>query len=402
MFKSLNHNNRLFLLGNFLFALSYGLWMNLRQLHLLALRATPAEIGTVFAVVAVAGGLLPLPAGILADRIGPKRIILGAWAVAVAGALTAALAQSWPLAAAGYLIFTLCIAANPATVSYVLLNTPDRDKEGNAERVMATAFISYPVAMVFAPALGGLITDHWSIQADLWLGAAGLLAAVGVFALADDSRAATTGHQSSLRLAGNRSFVSLAVFFTITLVALYLGYALVPTYLRDARGHSAGSIGILFSLSAVGMLLYRIVIVYLQPRSSFAVLVGLAWLGMLGLWRIRGDVGTGAVFVLLGAITATWVVMQASIGRAVPDDLRGLALGITEALYAGGIALASWLAGQLYGLTPAHDLPLLAGSAAILVMLILWELMPLGRQPSAAARASAVGAHGFTEEALER
>lgn len=69
MLKSINRNNRLFMLGNFLFALSYGLWMNLRQPHLLNLGARPAEIGTVFALVAIAGGLLPLPAGMLADRI---------------------------------------------------------------------------------------------------------------------------------------------------------------------------------------------------------------------------------------------------------------------------------------------------------------------------------------------
>lgn len=105
MFRSISRNNRLFMLGNFLFALSYGLWMNLRQIHLLDLGASPAEIGTVFALVAIAGGLLPLPAGMLADRIGPKRVILASWLLASAGALTAALAQTWPIAGAGYIIF---------------------------------------------------------------------------------------------------------------------------------------------------------------------------------------------------------------------------------------------------------------------------------------------------------
>jgi MFS family permease len=95
MFRMISRNNRLFMLGNSVFALSYGLWMNLRQLHLLDLGATPAQIGGVFALVALAGGLLPLPAGLLADRIGPKRVIQAAWLIAAAGALTAALAPSW-------------------------------------------------------------------------------------------------------------------------------------------------------------------------------------------------------------------------------------------------------------------------------------------------------------------
>lgn len=381
MFKSINRNNRLFMLGNFLFALSYGLWMNLRQIHLLDLGATPAEIGSVFALIALAGGLLPLPAGVLADRIGPKRVILGAWLLAFAGAFIAALAQTWSFAGAGYVIFMLCIAANPATVSYVLLNTADHEREGSAEAVMATVFASWPAAMIFAPALGGLIADGLNIQANLWIGAAGLLLAVGVFALADNTQPTRVKERSNpLVLVGNWHFVTLAVFFSIALTALYLGYALVPTYLEDVRGFSAGFIGVLFSLSSVGTLLLRSVVIEFRPRLSFAILLSAVWLGTLGLWQARSEIWIGAAFLLLGAISTMWVVMQASIGRSVAEHARGLALGVTEALYYGGIALASWLAGQFYAGTPEHDLPLIFGSAAMLIVLVLWVVLPLGRQ----------------------
>jgi MFS family permease len=392
MFKSINRNNRLFMLGNFLFALSYGLWMNLRQLHLLDLGATPAEIGSVFALIALAGGLLPVPAGVLADRIGPKRVILASWLLAFAGTFIAALAQTWSFAGAGYVVFMLCIAANPATVSYVLLNTTDHDREGSAEGVMATAFASWPAAMIFAPALGGLIADWLNIQANLWIGAAGLLLAVVVFALADNTRPTRVpGRSNPVVLVGNWHFVALAGFFSVALTALYLGYALVPTYLEDARGFSAGFIGVLFSLSSIGTLLFRNVVIRFRPRLSFAILVSAVWLGTLGLWQAEGEVWTGAAFLLLGAISTTWVVMQASIGRSVAEHVRGLALGITESLYYGGIALASWLAGQLYAETPQHDRPLIFGLAAMLIVLMLWAVLPLGRQPSR-ARCEAEGA----------
>jgi DHA1 family bicyclomycin/chloramphenicol resistance-like MFS transporter len=386
MFASISRNNRLFMLGNFLFALSYGVWMNLRQPHLLELGATPAQIGTVFALVSIAGGLLPLPAGMLADRIGPKRVILAAWLIAVAGTVTAALAPTWPLAGLGYIIFMLCIAANPAIVSYVLLNTPGQDQEGSAERVMATVFASWPAAMIFAPALGGLIADRLSIQTDLWIGAAGLLAATGVFALAGDIQpSGAAGRSSPLALARNRHFVTLAVFFSIALVAQYLGFTLAPTFLVDARGASTGFVGLLFSLSSVGMLLSRSVVITFRPRASFAIMMGAACLGTLGLWQAPSQIWVGAAFVLLGAISTTWVVMQASIGRSVAEPVRGLALGITETLYFGGMALASWAAGQLYGRTAAHDLPLIFGSAAMLIVLVLWVALPMGRQPSTVA-----------------
>src|SRR6185503_18580607 len=99
------------------------------------------------------------------------------------------------------------------------------------------------------------------------------------------------------------------------------------------------------------------------------------------LWQVHGAIGLGAAFVLLGAISATWVAMQASIGRAVAEPMQGLALGLTEALYAGGIGLAAWLAGQLYGRTPGHELPLIVGSAATLAVLVVWVILPLGRRP---------------------
>jgi MFS family permease len=387
MFQSVNRNNRLFMLGNFLFALSYGLWMNLRQIHLLDLGASPAEIGNVFALVSIAGGLLPLPAGILSDRIGPKRVIIASWLVAAAGTLTATLAQTWPLASAGFIIFMLCIAANPATVSYVLLNTTDLERESSAEGVMATVFASWPAAMIFAPALGGLIAERLSIQVDFWIGVAGLLAAVGIFALAGDTQPKTVTERLTLELlAGNRQFLKLAAFFPLALAAFYLGYALAPTFLEDTRGFSTSFIGLLFSLSSVGALLFRSVVIKFKPRLSFAILVSAICLGTAGLWHARGTAWNSLSFLLLGAISTSWVVMQASIGRSVAEPLRGMALGITESLYFIGIALASWLAGQFYGLTATHDLPLILGSLAMLVILALWTAIPLNEQSSSAKR----------------
>jgi MFS family permease len=387
MFQRISRNNRLFMLGNFIFALSYGLWMNLRQLHLLALGATPAEIGGVFALVALAGGLLPLPAGLLADRIGPKRVIQAAWLIAAAGALAAALAPSWRVAGGGYILFMLCIAANPATVSYVLLNTAGEDDEGAA--VMATVFASWPAAMLFAPAFGGWVAARVSIEADLWLGAAGLLAATAVLSLADNVRPERAAGSAQPRLVlRNGRYLRLALFFAVALAALYLGYALAPTFLKDARGFSAGYIGFLFSLSAAGTLVFRSVVIRFPAGWSFAILLGLACLGMVLLWQIPGRAGAAAAFFLLGAISTTWVVMQASIGDAVAEHVRGLALGITESLYYGGIALASWLAGQLYGITVAHDLPLMFGAAAVLLVVVVWLVQPEGIFSPAAARAA--------------
>jgi MFS family permease len=376
MLKDIHRNNRLFMLGNFLFALSYGLWMNLRQLHLGDLGATPVEVGTMLGIIALAGGVLPLPAGLLTDRIGPKRVILGAWGIAAAGTIIAGLATNWQIAGVGYAVFMLVIAANPATVTYVLLNTPNQNREGQAERVMATVFASWPAAMIFAPALGGLIADRWGIGADLWICAIGLVAALAVFTFAADTRPNVTGEHTGFRdLLVNRRFVTLSIYFPLVLLTLYVGYVLAPTYLEGVRDYSTGAIGILFSILSLGSLGFNYVVGKAQPQVSFVVLIGAVWAGTLLVWQTGSPLLTGVAFALLGAISTMWLLAQTTFGQAVKPQQRGAALGISETLAYGAMAIAAWLAGQLYDRTPTHDLPLIVGVIAIPVALLVWFVL---------------------------
>jgi hypothetical protein len=121
---------------------------------------------------------------------------------------------------------------------------------------------------------------------------------------------------------------------------------------------------------------------------SFVVLVAAAWGGTLIIWWTDAVLATGAAFALLGAISTLWLLAETSFGQVVHPQQRGLALGITETMSFGTIALASWLAGQLYERTPTHDLPLIVGAIAIPLVLIAWLALPLGR----AAQGDAVAA----------
>ncbi len=376
MFKAINRNNRGFMLANFLFALSYGLWMHLRQLHLGDLGATPLEVGAVLGVISLAGGILPIPAGVLTDRIGPKRVMLAAWLLAALGTLVAAVATTWHAAGVGFAVFMLVIGANPATVSYVLLNTKDQQVENEAERVMATVFASWPAAMVFAPALGGVIADTLGIGADLWLGLLGFIASLLILMRLDDVRpeAPAKARQDWRVVRSNQRYLTLAIFYPLVVIALYLGYALVPTYLESVRGYSVGVIGTLFSVLSVGSLAANYVVGILRPRLSFAVLIVAVWLGTLAIWQTGNLVLVGVAFTLIGATSSMWLLAQTAVGESVSPSQRGLALGITESLAYGAIALASWAAGLLYEYTPAHDLPFIVGLIAMPVMLAIWLL----------------------------
>jgi predicted MFS family arabinose efflux permease len=184
---------------------------------------------------------------------------------------------------------------------------------------------------------------------------------------------------------GNRRFRTPACYYPFVLIALHVGYALAPTYLEQIRGLSVGTIGALFSILSVGSLAFNYIVGKLRPQVSFVVLIGAVWVGTLVIWRFDSLALTAPAFALLGAISTIWLLAQTSFGQLVSPEQRGLALGITESLAYVAIALASWLAGQLYARTPAHDLPMIVGVAATVLALIVWLILPLRTGSAASA-----------------
>ena len=74
----LSRNARLYLVATTLMGLSFGIWgviFNL-YLNLNEVGFEPDFIGNMFAVSAIATGLVALPAGLLCERLGPKRALL--------------------------------------------------------------------------------------------------------------------------------------------------------------------------------------------------------------------------------------------------------------------------------------------------------------------------------------
>jgi MFS family permease len=74
----LSRNAKLYLVATVLMGLSNGIWgvIFYLYLNLAAVGYQPDFIGNVFTVSSLATGLIALPAGLLCERLGPKRVIL--------------------------------------------------------------------------------------------------------------------------------------------------------------------------------------------------------------------------------------------------------------------------------------------------------------------------------------
>jgi MFS family permease len=384
MLKNIGRNNQLYMLANFLFAFGTGLWLNLRPLFLADLGAAPKQIGLALAIGGLSAGFLPIPAGIISDRFGPRRVIILSWVMAFLGAILTALAPTWQFATLGIVVWSLTMAANPAVTSFVMLSMPVELRGENLEKAFSWVFRVWPFAMLFSPAVGGWIANLWGIRTDLWIGGAAYLIALLVFFMTVEVRAekTTTKIQFS-ELRNNRNYWILAGFFAILVLAQQIGFSLLPNFLEDVGSFSQAQIGVLFSVSFLGAFMGNILVARVQPRTGYIILVLASWVGMLLLLAPTQPFLAGIAFFLFGSLTTMWLIKAASSGRAVSSANQGIAFGLIESLSFLATSAAAGIAGVLYDASPTHTLPLLASTIGIPLVYVGWMLIvkPLTGEP---------------------
>lgn len=384
MLKNIGRNNQLYMLANFLFAFGTGLWLNLRPLYLADLGAAPKQIGLALAIGGFSAGVLPIPAGIISDRFGPRRVIIFSWLVALLGAVLTALAPTWQFATLGIVVWSLTLAANPAVTTFVMLSMPAELRGENLEKAFSWVFRVWPFAMLFAPAVGGWVANRWGIRMDLWIGGITYLVAMLIFFMTVEVRAEkiTTKFQFA-NLRKNRNYWVLAGFFAVLILAQQIGYSLLPNFLEDVGGFSQAQIGVLFSVSFLGAFMGNILVARVQPRTGFIILMIASWVGMLLLLAPTQPFLAGVAFFLFGSLTTMWLIKAASSGRAVSVADQGIAFGLIESLSFMAASAAAGIAGVLYDASPMHTLPILASTIGIPLVYVGWVLIvkPLTGEP---------------------
>jgi predicted MFS family arabinose efflux permease len=371
MFKGLGRDVRLTMLAMLIWALGEGLWFNLRQLYLAELGAKPEQIGLALAVEGLARGVLLIPAGILADRIGPRPVMLTAWILGIVGGVAGALAPTWEWLTVAIALYGLSAFAIPSLSSYTLLAAPNRDAPGTTERALTSVYAAYAAGLIFSPLAGGQIAGRMGIRAALWIGS-------GLFALSTLCMWMTRHHQPEehhgwLRGAGgllrNRPFVGLIAFYFAAIASIYVGFALAPNFLNEVRGYSYGWVGAFFSLLSAGTVTWNLALGQVQSRWSISLALGMLWAAMLLLLQVGLAPVVGLAFMLLGSFYTLRSLTSAAISHVVPGAQRGLAFGVAETTLSLAMIVGSRLAGSLYTADPG--LPLTVSLAGLpLAMLI--------------------------------
>jgi predicted MFS family arabinose efflux permease len=300
----------------------------------LLLGAGPRDTGLLQTAQTLPFLLLSLPAGVLADRMSRRRLMVGAEALRAASLLAilcllAGDVLNLPLlAAVGFVgaIGTVCYSvAAPALLPSIV----PRAQLGLANRWLELA---RSVAYAGGPALGGAIVGWTGASAAYVIATVlSLLAVVLLAGLSDGGRAERAPRHPLAELREGAAFVlshSLlrpilvtAVFFNtawFVLQAVYVAYAI------QNLGLTATGVGLTLGVYGAGMVAGAIAAPRLAGHLSFGAMIAIGPLaGLAGavvmlatLWVPSGAIA-GAAFFLFGAGPILWTITTTTLRQAV-------------------------------------------------------------------------------------
>ncbi|MDQ1030032.1 MFS family permease [Streptomyces umbrinus] len=282
---------------------------------------TPAQAGIVAAVSAVPRALLMLGGGVLADRFGPRKVVIGSDAVrcaavlAVAALLFATTPGLWPLALLALVFGTVDAVFMPAVGALPARITG----RGQLTRVQGMRGLAIRFANVVGAPLGGLGIALGGPAAAF--GLAGLLIAVSVPLLVslrvadlpgDDRAAERPTAWSDLRdglryIRGHRVLAPLIVAIALGDLGFVGPLNVGLTLLADERGWGASGVGWVLAGFGVGagtaalLLAVRGGLPHAGRVMAVTILAGSAAVGALA--YVPNVVAAAGVAVLVGLLT---------------------------------------------------------------------------------------------------
>jgi MFS family permease len=386
--------------GGFMQATAQG-WL------VLELTNSPALLGLAGAVAGLPTLFLAIVAGVLADRLDRRRLLVATNGASALFALTLAvlttfgLVEYWHVLVLAFLTglaLTIQMPASQAVVSTIV----DRTSIGNA---VALNSAQYNLTRIVAPALAGLFIAAGSLELGFWVNAVALmLVAVLIAGLSIPSPRTADRVQAALWLdlqdgvrfvAANRVLAIIVLLPAVPALFVLNYLTFIPVYARDILATGAAGLGFLTGAIGVGALVGALSLATMRPSggSGRLMLGGLAVVGVaLATFALSRSLPLSMLaLALMGSFqVAFYSTTNTLIQVLVPARLRGRILSLYVLTSIGLIPVAN-LVGGAFAEAFGVDVVLAAGGLITLaVVLTVLVLEPrIGRLR--AAQLSAVG-----------
>jgi MFS family permease len=344
-----------------------------------------STLGFIAAASTVVGILVSLPAGILSDLIGRRRVILMAAIVfATAPFLYLIINAPWQLVLVRIYHGLATAILGPVAMAAVA----DTFEKGRGER-MAWYSSATMIGRFIAPFVGGLLifgTDfRWVYLADGLAGVMALLAAIRLpLATATSGSAWQAFKQGRGKYGQEIAFVFRhpGILATSGIEAVqYFAYGCIetflPVYLNEKLGYTAWEIGLLFTVQILTATFTKPIMGRLSDRYGRVPLIsaGLMLGGIATATLILSSnyVVLGALIAVFGlglaTVTASTSCLVADLSRA---QGRGGALGILSSIMDIGHSSGPMVAGALITAYSYRMTFGIVGAGLVIISLVYW------------------------------
>jgi MFS family permease len=324
-----------------------------------SLGASPVEIGMmVFLSGAVATGLM-IPAGLLAQRYGKKRIIVLSIVLQAVALLLYTLAQEWrqvvPLVTLFAASFALFIPARMTLVA-------DYSTPRNRATVFSIMNVAWSIGSIYGPAVGGFLADvfpGWKapfyfmvLCLVLSLAPASLLRETGSIEPDTDGDATNAG----AGLSALSCIFPVLMFHVLMDIGIAAVDPLIPLYLETRFGVTKTQVGIFYSLGfGLATLIFQVPTGYLADRkgNKRILVFSSAVIPVLYLLCAVADsyLTLLIVYLFINALwSMTWPTSMAVLLDIVPANAKQLAVSIRQTSIRMGSTIGPLLGGLSWSL----------------------------------------------------
>ena len=339
-----------------------GTWMQMVAMAWLVLDIShsPATLGIITTLQFLPILLFALPAGVLADRVPKRHLLIATQALAAVQALvlgilaTVGTPQIWELALLGFTLGMSNAFNNPSQQAFVSEMVPPP----LVPQAVALNSVQFNTTRMVGSALGGLAIAHFTAAAVFFLNTASFAASLGALALIrpDQLRTAPThpAQRGALREGVSYSLGTPAVLFVLAAVAVVgtLGFnwpVAVPLLAKDVLNVEAVGFGTLMAAFGGGALVAGLALLVWGGGNerrlvSSGILLGVV-LVLLGVSR---SYPLSLMLMGLAGLTGTVFTTTANTRLQVlaPDRLRGRVMSLFVLLMAGSTPIGASLLGQ--------------------------------------------------------
>jgi MFS family permease len=326
-----------------------GLFIFFQPIYLEQLGADPILIGTILGGFGMAMTLSHIPAGFLADRIGRKPLMVAAWATGTITCWVMALANSLTVFTIGLIFYGTTLFVMSPLTSYLTA------ARGNLSvgRVITLMSAGFNAGAVMGPLIGGWIGDNYGLkQSYAVAGVIFFLSLIVISFIGAQPVEQSAPEQKDRRwYFSSRYLVYMGVIF-FSFLAMYLPQPLTPNFLSNQAGYDLSQIGILFSVSSVGVVVLNLVLGSLPTLTGFLLAQTAVGFFSLILWWGSGFTWYVLGFLMLGGFRTARNLGVAQVRELVPSARMGLAYGVTETVGGTAVILAPIMAGVLYTYNP--------------------------------------------------